>query len=185
MCSSSNLPTQPPSIMALTMAAPLTTYDYDVPSSAHLIEPEDQEQVAPATPPRVIKSLNDNKALSASCHSARSYGYGNSSKQTPKSPRRQMRRLSFGNCTTTVEFDRKMPVSECLLHEYDSPTSSTHCRWEAETMVTSKAASPPKRNRPRWAENVVAQLMPKMPARAFATDQAPTIPALLRREEEL
>jgi hypothetical protein len=140
----------------------------------NLVEPEETDNAD--------TRQSRNRQLSASCHASSSY---DSSEELLR-PHRQMRRLSFGSCHTTVEFDRRVPVNESLLHEYDSPTTvvmSEACRWKAEVIPSppTKKKTLPKQSRPTWTtttQNDTSKVMPKIPARnrTRSSDKTPTAP---------
>ncbi|GKZ00777.1 hypothetical protein MPSEU_001029500 [Mayamaea pseudoterrestris] len=149
----------------------------------HLVDPEPEAN-------EYATRVSRNKELSSSCHTVVS-NYDSGEEQ--RRPQRQMRRLSFGSCHTTVEFDRKMPVNESLLNEYDSPTTvmaSRDCRWNAEILISplKKRYDMPKQSRPTWTAHVdqdTSKAMPKLPSRigGASSDVAPTLPNLRRRAQ--
>jgi hypothetical protein len=138
----------------------------------NLVEPEETDTESRSS---------RNRQLSSSCHTSSSYD----SSEELRRPHRQMRRLSFGSCHTTVEFDRRVPVTESLLQVYDSPTSvvtSASCRWKAENIPSppNKRKFLPKQSRPTWttSQDDTSKAMPNIPSRnrTRSSDKAPSAP---------
>lgn len=142
----------------------------------NLVEPEDEDVQQEAENRRRSIRASRNSQLSSSCHTSSSSSFESilDSPDDRCRPQRQMRRLSFGSCHTTVEIDQKMPVMDSLLQEYDSPASviTSKCRWKAEVALSppTKRHTIPKQSRPTWnALNAVSKVMPKVPSRSRAT----------------
>ena len=168
-----NRPCQPHNISQIAhMTAFRPCNDDSVLPRINLVESDDEEETD-----NDLKSARAsiNHQLSSSCHTESSSSSSGSHVEIEEDrprPQRQMRRLSFGSCHTTVEYDRKMPVMDSLLQEYDSPASilTSNSRWNAEAIVsppTVKRHSLPKQSRPTWnTQDETSKGMPKIPSRS-------------------